>query len=346
MATLTEVSYYTRRIIKWGAVGFVVILIAPLLLRAVKKIYLALNPPPPPAPTVRYGKLPGIKFPAPIENYKPTFRLETIEGQLPVLPNVGRAYVVEINKSRLLELDRIKPKAKSLGFAGEPEKIDEQTFKFIHPELPAEMKVNIISGGFSYVYDWTTDQRLFSGGDVPNGERAILEAKNFWQSLGLLPADINNGTAKFTYLAAQPPQLIPTISLSEANFIRVDMFRESKDGLRIVAAGGESSPVNITFSGAGERNKRVVEANYNYSKVIDGDFATYPLKSTARAWDELQQGGGYVARDAGPVVTVRKVSLGYYESEEPQEFLQPVFVFEGDNGFVGYVGAVTGEYIQ
>lgn len=346
MATLTEVSYFARRGIKWGAVGLVIVMIAPIIFRGIKSLYLALRPPPPPPPTVRYGRLPKLEFPNTMEGDKPTLRLETIEGNLPGLPTIGRVYVVEINKSRLLELDRIRARVRTLGFINEPEKIDEQTFKFVHPTLPVEITFNIISNSFVYKYDWALDQSLYSATAVPNKEQAILEAKNFLQNLGSLAQDLAVGEAMHTYFAAQPPVMIPTVSLSEANFVRIDLFRAKKDDLRFVTTGGDTSPVNVVFSGSTDRGKRVVEANYAYSRVLDEDFSTYPLKTVEQAWNELQQGGGYIAREAGNQITVRKASLGYYESGTPQEFIQPVFVFEGDGGFMAYVPAVTPEYQQ
>jgi hypothetical protein len=42
--------------------------------------------------------------------------------------------------------------------------------------------------------------------------------------------------------------------------------------------------------------------------------------------------------------TVRKIYLAYYDAGVYTEFYQPVFVFEGDKDFVGYVPAVTTDY--
>ena len=44
---------------------------------------------------------------------------------------------------------------------------------------------------------------------------------------------------------------------------------------------------------------------------------------------------------AGGTATVRTVTLAYYDSLDPQNYLQPVFVFEGDDGFLAYVPAVA-----
>ncbi|MBI5619928.1 hypothetical protein HY950_03130, partial [Candidatus Gottesmanbacteria bacterium] len=62
-----------------------------------------------------------------------------------------------------------------------------------------------------------------------------------------------------------------------------------------------------------------------------------------QAWQELQSGMGFIARypATGASVTVRNVTIAYYDSFEPQMYLQPVFVFEGDDGFVSYVPAVA-----
>ena len=346
MATLTEVGYYTRRIIKWGAVGLVVVMLIPPAWKLVKRIYLAINPPPPPAPTVRYGKLPKLIFPETDPIYKPQYKLETIEGTLPKLPNVSRVYFVTVNKSRILELEKIKPKARVLGFGQEPVKgADDQSYKFTSPTLPAELTVNIIYNSYTYKYDWRSDPKILDERAVPNSGQALLDAKSLWQNLGLLANDLANGKSKITYLAGGTGELVPTISLSEANFVRVDLQRSDKDGLPVVTPTN-ISPVYVIFSGAGDRSKRVIEARYAYSKILDDNFSTYPLKSVDQAWNELQAGGGYVANPAGNQIVVRKASLAYYESDTPQEFFQPVFVFEGDGGFVGYVPAVSTDYSQ
>ena len=44
-------------------------------------------------------------------------------------------------------------------------------------------------------------------------------------------------------------------------------------------------------------------------------------------------------------IVIRNISLAYYDSDEPQEYLQPIFIFEGDNDFVAYLPAITGEYL-
>lgn len=345
MATLTEVSYYTRKAVKWGAIGMVVIVLAPVVWRAVKAVYLKLRPPPPPPPTVAYGKLPSLNFPPSMPDYQPVLRLETIDGQLPKLATVGNVYVVNVNKSRLLELDRVKARVKSFGFGNEPEAIDEQTYKFTHPVTAATLTVDVIYNTYHYEYDWTLDQALYSAAAIPNRDQAFLEAKNFFQALGVLGSDLADGKPGVDYFAASVPQMVPVVSQSEANFVRVNLWRSNRGNLPWVTTAAGKSPVNITFSGVSDRSKRVIEANWRYSQIVEGaEPATYPLKSADQAWNELQQGRGYVAAKAGPQVIVRQVYLAYYESDAPQEFVQPVFVFSGDGGYLAYVPAIDPAY--
>lgn len=346
MATLTEVAGVSRKGIKWGILILVVLMLIPSAWKAVRAIYSRLNPPPPPPPTVRYGKLPKLGFPSRQEQATPEFKLETIGGGLPAdLANQGKVYLVSINRSRLFAEDRARDKARRLGFTSEFIRMDDQIYRFVHQTQPAEMVVNSISGGFSYRLDWTQNRAVYTTHSVPVGGQAVAEAKGWLNQLGLLPGELSEGTGTFNYLVATGSAMVPTELFYEANFTRVDLYRAAKDDLRIMTSGGDTSPVSIIFSGLAAP-ERVVAANYQFSEVQDTEFSTYPLKSVTQAWEEMQKGNGYLAKRAGQSVIVRKVGLAYYESNDPQGFLQPVYVFEGDAGFIGYVQAVSDEYVQ
>ena len=92
----------------------------------------------------------------------------------------------------------------------------------------------------------------------------------------------------------------------------------------------------------------MIQFAYTYWPIDYQTSATYALKTTQQAWNELQSGGGYIARypTNSSVAMVRSVSLAYYDSFDPQTYLQPIFVFEGDNEFLGYVPAVSSEWVE
>lgn len=345
MATLTEVSTVARKIIKWGLIGMVVLTLTPGVIRIGKAIYQKFNPPPPPPPTVRYGKLPKLDLPYNSSEATPSYKLETIEGGLPKLASVGKVYVVGINKSRLLTLDRVKQKVVALGMTMDPIQIDDQTYRFIHPKLAADLLYNVVSGGFSYRYDWTHDPGIYLAHEIPIGNQAVSTAKNFLNNVGSLATDLVSGTSKFNYLVATGSAMLPTNSAYDANFVRVDLFRADKDNMKIVTVGGDTSPVNVIMSGIRDE-RSVVQANFEYSQILDTDVATYPLIKVDTAWQKIQAGQAFIAKRTIPEVTIRKVSLAYFESNSPQQFMQPVFMFEGDGGFMAYVPAIDPNYVE
>jgi hypothetical protein len=241
----------------------------------------------------------------------------------------------------LLELDRIRARAKIIGFESEPREVDDRTFIFSDSKLPRELAVDLIYGSYGYKYKWQGDGAFLSAKSVPGRDEAQSLAKGFFSSLGLLENDLSSGRTTYAFLAAKiDGQMVPVGSLSEANFVRVDIFRNDIEKLKVVHTDWSTASVNVIFSGQTDTTKRIVGANYNYSKIVENNFSTYVLKSTNEAWQELATGGGYVAQRGGDKLKIRRAYLAYFESNQPQPFFQPVFVFEGDGGFVGYVSAV------
>jgi len=346
MASLTEVSVTARKVIKYGTVIMIILALTPTMLAVINKIWLALNPPPPPPPTVRYGKLPALDLRLDSGDATPEYKLETIGGGLPGgLQDQAKVYVVWINRSRLKTLDRMIGQMRKVGFSNDPIQLDERTYLFKHPTIPAETVVDIISEGFSYKHDWTLSPEIYNSFSLPISEdNAVKDAIAFLQRITEVPTDIQAGPNRVQYMVATGSAMVPTEARGEANFVRVDLYRAEKDKLKFVTTGGDTSPVNVIISGLPDV-RRTAQANYHYSQVVDNDFSTYPLKNVDTAWQELVAGKAYIAKRALPKVTIRKVYLAYYESTLPQQFLQPVYVFEGDGGFMAYVPAITSEYL-
>lgn len=345
MATLTEVSVVARKGIKIFFAGLVVLIISPYILRAVRDLYLRLNPPPPEPANIKYGMIPKIEFPEMVLEATPEYKLETISGGLPTMPKIGKIYLVGINKYRLLTLDRIKQRVMRLGFSNEPQEMNDKLYRFYHPKIPAILTYNILSNEFTYQYDWTQDPAVPVSTSIPTGNNAITTAKNFFTKLESLPEDLNSGQGRYSYFKVDANSMTPVINVYEANFVRVDLFRAKKDDLVIATPGGNTSPVSIILSGVpGE--KQVVLASYQYSQVVDNDFGTYPLKPIENAWQELIEGKGYVVNIEDYKVTIRNISMGYYESHIPQKFLQLVYIFDGDKNFKAYVPAVDLNQLQ
>lgn len=344
MATLTEVSVIARKTIKFGAIGLVILMFIPVVMGIAKRAIQRANPPPPTPPNQAYGPLPSLMFPKIDYPATPEIKLETITGGLPALENIAKVYLVGINKSRLLTLSSYSKKASAIGLSSNPIQIDDRIYRFDHPNIPAFMTVDLITDQVEYKYDWTREKNSLIAGRLGNAESVKSEAKNFFNRLQILPAEINRGEARVLFLTATGSAFLPIDTYLDANFARVDLFRENIDEKKVVTAGGDTSPVNILFSASSNQDSKVVSASFYFSKIIGPEFfATYPLKGVGKAFEELVAGKGYIVKNVTPIAYVRRAYLAYYESGTPQDYIQPVYVFEGDGGFVAYVQAIASE---
>ncbi|MFC1711505.1 hypothetical protein ACFLZ1_02860 [Patescibacteria group bacterium] len=350
MPTLTEVSFHGRRIIKFGAVIIVFIVFGKIALDLSINLYNQLNPPPPPPPTVAFGKLPAINFPEQEEMAEElSFKLETPTGTFPQAPDRAKVYFIPFARPNLLALDRAKQDAASLGFKNEPEALSERRYKWVNTgDANTVLEMDIISGAFKLNYEWQSDPNILIERNLPGNEQAKLETENFLKRIGYSDNDLIEGRMEVSYLKASIKDFIPAPSLSEANFVRVQIFRKDYDELPVLTANSEKGIVTIIYSGSGNYVKRIVFVDFNFFPIKEDSFATYPIKTPSAAWEELKAGKAYIANwnEKDKIVTIRRIYFAFYDSLEPQSFLQPIIVFEGDNDFFAYVSAVTSEWIK
>src|SRR3990167_7608895 len=70
------------------------------------------------------------------------------------------------------------------------------------------------------------------------------------------------------------------------------------------------------------------------------------LKSINRAFEELKSGKAAFNKEIeGTVFPVRDVEIVYLETENYQQFLQPVYLFKSDNNLASYVPALDENWI-
>jgi hypothetical protein len=350
MLNLTETTYWTRRILKVGGILLIAILVLRIGYSLFSNVWRKLKPPAPPPPTVDFGKLPKIEFPKQQDLPKLTFKLETIQGGLPKFPTTVKVYFTPKPGSNLLALDRASQQARQFGFKTQAEEVDEKTYRWRTETPPyTTLEINTNTGNFHLYYDYLNDQETLNSKDLPTNQQAAQEAKNFLANNNLLPDEIATGSAEFQYLKFYPEGLKPALSLSEADFVRVNLFKANLDDLRIFPPNPKNSLISFLFSGNKSSGKRIIEIKYVYYPIRAEVSATYPLKAAQKAWQELQGGENYIANlgeNSQGSIIIRQVYLAYFESEIPQHYLQPIYVFEGDNNFFGYVPAVSSEWME
>src|SRR5688500_15166367 len=96
---LTQVAINSRRGIRFAVYFIVFLTIGRILFGIGVNVYKTLFPPPPAAPTVKFGKLSKIPFPATAASPKLTYVIETPEGGLPSLPGQLKVYFMPKNNA-------------------------------------------------------------------------------------------------------------------------------------------------------------------------------------------------------------------------------------------------------
>lgn len=351
MATLTETAYLTKRFLKLFAIFVVAFFVVSGIWGSVKSIWTKSHPPAPAAPTVAFGKLPKIIFKEGADDLpKLTFKLETVDGNLPKLTNIEKVYFIPLPSSNLLDFERANQKAKKMGFTREPQAVSEILYRWSTEATPSTtLEININLNNFRLGYDFATDTELLINKNLPSNQQAAQEAKTFLANNDFLPEDLGSGTATFDYLKFMPPKLEWAPSISEADFVRVNLFRANIDEKPLLPPNPKNSLVSFLFSGSRSTSRRIVEVNYRYLPIDKEISSTYPLRPVEDAWEDLKAQKGYIANlgnNQEDKITIRKIYLAYFEPEIPQHYLQPIYVFEGDAEFYGYVPAVDTNWIE
>lgn len=349
MATLTQIAHYTRKGISFGLIGLVALFVLKNLTLFGIKQWQKSRPAPTPAPNVLFGKLPRIEFPPSSYPYPQSFTLETIDGKLSEASTSANVYQIPKKLPSLLASRRAQEFANRLGFFNQPILKTPTEYKFEHPKTPLKtLDLDIVNYNFSYQYDFLKDPEVFTEGPPSQPELAAKEAEIFFQSTGIFPQDLQQGQKKTLLLKFSEKGFAPATSLSKADAIKVNFLRSDLENFPVLPPDINQAPVFAILTGSSEKEKRIIQAEFNYFEIDNQTTATYPIKTAAQAWEELQKGMGFISsfQKSASRAVVRKNYLAYYDSGEYQPFLQPIFVFEGDQDFVAYVPAITDEWLE
>lgn len=350
MASLTETAYFARKAVNFSIIALIALIIIKVGFGFLYELWLALNPPPPPPPNVAFDVLPDINFPESTSSATFVYSLETIDGRFPFIPAIGKVYFIAIPRENLQSLNRAMEQASKLKFTGEPQTITTTIRQWTDPGNPLRtLRFDIATGNFLVKYDWANDPTIFNQKEVPDEVTAKTEAANFFQNMEILPKELENAKTQISYYKASVDQMVPASSLSSADFTRLDYLRDPIDNFPILGDTPTKTPLYIIYSGDRSEEKRMVEVSFVLWDIDKENYATYPLRPLEEAWTDLQKGKGYIANQgtsATNLISVRKIYLAYYYPTNPMNFLEPVYVFEGDKGFVAYVPAVKKDWLE
>ena len=349
--SLTNVTFMGRQTVKFGLIFLVVLMVGIITINAFVAYWKATHPEPPPPPTVGFGTLPGIEFQNQTEEDKPiSYRLETATGATPDFGDRAKVYFMPKATASLLADQSAKATAAKLDYVFEPTALTTELYRWNKSQpVLSTLEMDIRTNNFSLTSNYLSLPELLTNKKIPTGFDAIERVKSVLKRADLLADDVATASGEIVYLKSLGGELAPAVSQSDADFIQVDLNRNPIDGVfRMYTPEGYVGIINAIVSGAFEGKDSIVELNYNYHAVDYDQIHTYPLRTSQSAWQLMQAGEGYIAdKGSQDSAVIRTVTLGYFDSFEEQEYLQPVYVFEnGETGFLGFVPALDPKYIQ
>lgn len=352
MLTLHQATDTTKNILKWAAIVIVGIFILYWLVKLGFYIKEKAFPTPPPPPTVSFGTLPAIVFPQETKGVF-NYQIETVSGTLPSFPDRAKVYKTIPDVPTLLNLSTARQKVHqlqsfaNLDFATTEKALSETTYQYTD-NTPAKrtLTMDIVTSNFTYSSLYLTDENVTANKFNGDEKSAITTAEGFFSQLSSFPNDLDEQRTTTQLLTITNGTLIPATSLSNANVIRVNFFQKALNNLPIFYAHPPQSSIYAYVGSRGAQNE-VLEASFTH-QTISPNFATYPIKTSEEAFEDLKKGNAAILSYDGTSSTIRITDsyLGYYLGDDPQTFLMPIIIFQGDDNFYAYVSAIKENWIK
>jgi len=344
MFTLSQASYDTKEILKWGGLFIAGLVIVVVFIQMCLVLKEAIFPTPPPKPTVAFGKLEPQLFPESVTDKKLTYKINTLTGYLPSFPSQMKVFRIKTFTPDLLSLPNAKTAVAAAGFKSDPTQISDISYQWDNIDsagLSQSISMNIVNNNFVLSSNFLSSPSALLG-DLPSEEDSVKAAADYLNKINTLPADIDTTNAKTSLFTIQNDFLVPSTSFANAQAVKVDFFQNGVNQIPIVYEQPNLSNINVLVG----PNREILQAQYFYQAPTN-KFATYPIKIATQASD-LQKDITYVASYDGSSssVSITDAFLAYYISSKAQNFLMPVIVFKGSDNFTGYAPAVTDEWIN
>jgi len=339
MASQLEQSTELAKKIGIGCLIFIVIiLLGNFIINLFKKPEPPYNPFPQYAKE-EFGDLPNIELSSLeiSDKTNPEYKIETTDGQIPNLPSIVYVYKVKTPRQSLTAEDDAKSIAESLNFREDPNPISETELEWIQGE-----RVLTINKLYKTVSIKTAYPRLESeerSNDIEPHEHVYINAaSSFLNQAGLFPSQYDQANlSSLIYLKLNSNfELVQAKSAQDANFVRVDFFRnfesvgvtippgasdeekEQYESYRVFSQGVLENPYEGAVSiilGSSSNKNQIYELSYTDWELENR--STYYLQGENNAWEQVIQGNGYLRS----LMEINSNPFSIYSPREVKSFL-------------------------
>lgn len=334
--TLSEMSVFFRKLVKFGAIALVILFIGKITWGWVADYWEKTHTPPPPPPNYALGfNIPPLKINLKNTNFSNTkIVLDTIDGRLPKVPTTLPIYQIPSPNVTLLSLDRAQALANSLGFTSPPEALSSTEYQWKDAASSRTLSLKTTDFNFTLIQDNPNPKRTINFDE----SSAIKDVQNFLKQRSLLPKDIEEGTPSARFIKIAENGVSPSFR-DEANAVVVDLFRKPlQNKYPTLNLNPRESLIRavVTLQRPAQDQtpiSTVSELKYTYWNVDPERNGTYPLKSASLAWEEFKTNKSLVSVGKPPFneLSINDIKLAYLLTEDYQEFIRPIYVFSGKN---------------
>lgn len=372
---LTKTSATFRRSVNIGLLLLVLYIGFKASAPFAKSLYLKLNPPKNP-PTIAYGMLDPLEFTE--KETTGTIRevvLNTTSGRLPTLPTQLPVYKYEKLGFSYQAGKDAQDHARKLGFTDDEQITDLKgnLFSWKDKQTGAVLEIEIHTKELRVQTNLANFQSLFVPGKI-TAAGAESQARSVLGSINRLDnVQYSREKGRVSLAKFASGKLVKANSPLEAQLARVDFFRKVRDypivgpdpkkGLLSVVVG-----VSIGSGAPAVLSHPIID--FHDWPLIEDERGTYPLITVQEAWNAVANEKQGVIASVIPTddsvfaekptpprvdtVLINNIYLAYFDTEKRQNFMQPIYVFEGDYNVGGkpggeitlYFPAVQGQYVK
>ncbi len=348
LLTLTEVSKIARKSIKGFGVFLVFLVFSKFIFAGIKVFVNQIKLKQQEKPTVGFGVLSPISFPEQTDKPK-VYTLQIATGHFPNVPTKMKVFLLQKAKRSILNEDKAFNIAKNLGFNADPMTVTPDYIQWKKNDMfdyNLIVYLDNLNSKISSKYFDAIQNMSFS--DPLSDSEAFKTVLNFAKKAYQIPEDLKNGDYFVQNYNIETGKLEKAISKSTTYIQEVNIRRQKIDRRYTVYTPNNKGLIRGLIVLLNDFSKPIVEFEYGYQVCLYDQFETYPLRSPKDAWEILKSGEGYIlqGQDLDEVV-VRKIKLGYFEDPfKEEDYLMPVYVFIGDDDFIGLVSAIAPQWIK
>lgn len=353
MGSLPQITYYLRVIAKYVAIVGGVVLFIFLFYKGGTYLYRLIRPPAPPPPQQVFGKLPAVSFPQQNKQLS-EYKIDTITGKLPILPDRMRVYKIVETEPSLFALQNVRGNLKSYGYTFGEQEVDQlERIYTWQNNYGNTIKYNILKNTFEI---FQNPQLQIPSPELKftSKEEPVSYVKNFLENLELDVHDIDFEKSHVTFYKISENGVVDTKDPLLANSARVNLFQidlptdkitlfnKIIENLAVVYPKlSDTQPSTMSLTVRLTSNGPIIsDARYFHYPIDEKVFSDYPVISMEEAFKMLQDGKAfYMTGGNQPSISITSISLGNYLGIDAQKYTLPVIIFEGAN-FKAFVNAL------